>query len=128
MGTIGMDSDFKIVSGDCAEKLKDIPGSSVDLIFTSPPYADQRKNTYGGVHPDKYVEWFLPISLELLRVLRPTGTFILNIKEKVVDGERHTYVLDLIKALRDQGWLWTEEFVWHKKNSYPGKWPNRFRD
>lgn len=123
-----MDGDFEIILGDCAEKLIDIPDNSVDLIFTSPPYADQRKNTYGGIHPDKYVEWFSPISAELLRILRPSGTFILNIKEKVVDGERHTYVLDLIKALRVQKWLWTEEFVWHKKNSYPGKWPNRFRD
>jgi DNA modification methylase len=61
-------------------------------------------------------------------VLKPDGTFILNIKEKVVNGERHTYVLELILAMRKQGWLWTEEFVWHKKNSYPGKWPNRFRD
>jgi site-specific DNA-methyltransferase (adenine-specific)/site-specific DNA-methyltransferase (cytosine-N4-specific) len=31
-------------------------------------------------------------------------------------------------GMRKQGWLWTEEFIWHKKNSYPGKWPNRFRD
>ena len=30
--------------------------------------------------------------------------------------------------MRQQGWLWTEEFIWHKKNCYPGKWPNRFRD
>ena len=70
----------------------------------------------------------LPISAELLRVLKPTGTFILNIKEKVVNGERSTYVMELILAMRKQGWLWTEEFIWHKKNSYPGKWPNRFRD
>lgn len=120
--------DVQIILGDCAEKLKDVPDASVQLIFTSPPYADQRKNTYGGIHPDKYVEWFLPISEELLRVLHPRGTFVLNIKERVVSGERHTYVLDLIQALRGQGWLWTEEFIWHKKNSYPGKWPNRFRD
>jgi site-specific DNA-methyltransferase (adenine-specific) len=52
----------------------------------------------------------------------------LNIKERVVGGERHTYVLDIILAMRQQGWLWTEEFIWHKKNCYPGKWPNRFRD
>jgi len=64
----------------------------------------------------------------LQRVLKPTGTFILNIKERVVAGERHTYVLELILEMRRQGWLWTEEFVWHKKNCYPGKWPNRFRD
>lgn len=114
--------------GDCKEQLKLLSDNSVDLIVTSPPYADQRKNTYGGIHPDKYVEWFLPISEQLLRVLKPTGTFILNIKEKVVEGERSTYVMELIMAMRKQGWLWTEEFIWHKKNSYPGKWPNRFRD
>lgn len=118
----------KIYLGDAKELLKEFESSSVDLIFTSPPYADSRKNTYGGIHPDKYVDWFLPFSKELLRVLKPTGTFVLNIKEKVVDGERHTYVIDLIKEMRKQGWFWTEEFIWHKKNSYPGKWPNRFRD
>ncbi len=117
-----------IYLGDSKDKLKLLSDNSVDLIVTSPPYADQRKSTYGGIHPDKYVEWFLPISKQLLRVLKPTGTFILNIKEKVVEGERSTYVMELILAMRKQGWLWTEEFIWHKKNSYPGKWPNRFRD
>ena len=87
-------TDLKL--GDCEKELKNIPNNSVDLIFTSPPYADQRKNTYGGIHPDKYVEWFLPISKQLLRVLKPTGTFILNIKEKVVNGERSTYIIELI--------------------------------
>lgn len=114
--------------GDSKTMLKKLADNSVDLIVTSPPYADQRKGTYGGIHPDKYVEWFLPITKELLRVLKPTGTFILNIKEKVVEGERSTYVMELILEMRKQGWLWTEEFIWHKKNCYPGKWPNRFRD
>lgn len=118
----------KIINGDCSKELKLLKKNSIDLIVTSPPYADQRKNTYGGIHPDDYVDWFLPISNELLRVLKPSGTFILNIKERVVNGERHTYVLDLIIKMRKQGWLWTEEFIWHKKNCYPGKWPNRFRD
>lgn len=123
-----MEVRTNIILGDCKEKLKLLEDNSVDLIITSPPYADQRKNTYGGIQPEHYVDWFLPISGQLLRVLKPTGTFILNIKEKVVDGERSTYVLELILAMRKQGWLWTEEFIWHKKNSYPGKWPNRFRD
>ncbi len=117
-----------VLCGDSNEKLAELPENSIDLIITSPPYADQRKNTYGGIHPDSYVDWFLPISQELLRVLKPSGTFILNIKEKVVNGERSTYVMELILEMRKQGWLWTEEFIWHKKNSYPGKWPNRFRD
>lgn len=118
----------EILLGDSKEVLKTLPDNSVDLIVTSPPYADRRKQTYGGISPEKYVDWFLPIGKELLRVLKPDGTFILNIKEKAENGERHTYVLELILALRNQGWLWTEEFIWHKKNSYPGKWPNRFRD
>ena len=123
-----MEIESNIFLGDCKEILESIDNDSVDLIITSPPYADQRKATYGGISPDMYVEWFLPISKELLRVLKPTGTFILNIKEKVVDGERSTYVMELILEMRKQGWLWTEEFIWHKKNCYPGKWPNRFRD
>jgi site-specific DNA-methyltransferase (adenine-specific) len=118
----------QILLGDCGDILKDFPDNSVDLIFTSPPYADQRKKTYGGVSPDNYVAWFLPKTEQFLRVLKPTGTFVLNIKERVVDGERHTYVVELILEMRKQGWLWTEEFMWHKRNSYPGKWPNRFRD
>jgi site-specific DNA-methyltransferase (adenine-specific)/site-specific DNA-methyltransferase (cytosine-N4-specific) len=123
-----MEVTTNLLLGDCKEKLKELQNNSVHLIFTSPPYCDSRKNTYGGIHPDKYVEWFLPISKELLRVLRPDGTFVLNIKERVVRGERHTYVMQLIMEMRKQGWLWTEEFIWHKKNCHPGKWPNRFRD
>ncbi len=117
-----------IINGDCEFVLKFLPENSIDLIFTSPPYADQRTNTYGGIRPDKYVTWFIPKADEFLRILKPTGSFVLNIKERVVDGERHTYVLDLILEMRKHGWLWTEEYIWHKKNSHPGKWPNRFRD
>jgi DNA modification methylase len=117
-----------VLCGDSREVLKSLPDASVDLIVTSPPYADQRAGTYGGIRPDLYVEWFLPTAQQLQRVLKPSGSFILNIKERVVAGERHTYVLELILEMRRQGWLWTEEYIWHKRNSYPGKWPNRFRD
>jgi site-specific DNA-methyltransferase (adenine-specific) len=118
----------RLFQGDCLEVVPSLPKDSIDLVITSPPYADSRKKTYGGVSADRYVDWFLPIAAELYRVLRPEGSFVLNIKERVVSGERHTYVLELIMAMRRQGWLWTEEYIWHKKNCYPGKWPNRFRD
>ncbi len=94
-----------IYLGDSREELKKLADNSVDLVVTSPPYADQRKTTYGGIHPDHYVQWFLPVSEQLLRVLKPTGTFILNIKEKVVKGERSTYVLELILEMSKQDWL-----------------------
>jgi site-specific DNA-methyltransferase (adenine-specific) len=118
----------RLVHGDCLEVLGRMPSNSVSLVVTSPPYADSRKSTYGGIHPDKYTEWFLPITDELRRVLRPDGSFVLNIKEKALEGERHTYVIELILGMKKQGWLWTEEYIWHKKNCAPGKWPNRFRD
>lgn len=118
----------QLLWGDCLKILPHYPDRCVNLIVTSPPYADSRKNTYGGIHPDHYVEWFLPIAEQLFRVLADDGSFILNIKEKAINGERHTYVLELILALKKQGWLWTEEYIWHKKNCAPGKWPNRFRD
>ena len=122
------DPSIQILHGDCREILRTIPTDSIDLVFTSPPYADSRRKTYGGVPPDEYVEWFLPVGVELLRVLKPTGSFVLNIKEKSVNGERSTYVIELIQSLRKSGWLWTEEYIWCKTNAIPGKWPNRFRD
>ena len=120
--------ETRLLEGDCLAVLPTLPAASAALVMTSPPYADARLSTYGGVRPDDYVAWFLPIAEEVKRVLRPDGSFVLNIKERVVAGERHTYVLELILAMRRAGWLWTEEYVWHKRNCHPGKWPNRFRD
>jgi len=114
--------------GNAVDQLKKVPANSVDLIITSPPYADKREKNYPTIKASEYVDWFMPIAKQLKRVLKPTGTFILNIKERVANGERSTYVMELIIRMRQEGWLWTEEFIWHKRNSYPGKWPNRFRD
>ena len=118
----------QVIQGNCAIEMRRLPNNTVDLVITSPPYADQRKHSYGGIAPDNYVDWLLPITDEVHRVLKPSGSFILNLKERVVSGERHTYVIELILEMRRRGWYWTEEYIWHKKNCYPGKWPNRFRD
>lgn len=117
-----------IIQGDCLDIMKAFPDDCIDLIVTSPPYADNRKKSYQGVPIEQYVEWFLPISEQLKRILKPEGSFVLNIKERAVNSERQTYVLELILGMKKQGWLWIEEYIWHKKNCYPGKWPNRFRD
>ena len=78
--------------------------------------------------PDAYVEWFLPRAAEMYRVLTADGSFVLNIKERTHNGERHTYVMELVFELRKQGWRWTEEYIWVKTNTMPGKWPDRFKD
>lgn len=125
----------QIYQGDASRLLKDyklFPDNSIDLIITSPPYADQRsyanKRSAVKIRPENYVDWFLPIGSELIRVLKPRGSFILNIKESVNNFERQTYVYDLVIKLKEQGWLWREEYVWYKSTSFPGYWPGRFRD
>ena len=73
--------------GDCLEVMQGMDAGSVDLIMTSPPYADARMHTYGGVKPDDYVEWFLPRAEAMQRVLKSTGSFVLNIKEGICNGQ-----------------------------------------
>ena len=118
----------RLLIGDCLKEMKNLSDKSVDLIFTSPPYAEARKSSYGGIAPKNYAAWFMPRANEMMRILKPSGSFVLNIKEKTANGEKLTYVLEIIQKMREEGWLWTEEYIWHKKNAYPGKWPNRFRD
>ena len=118
----------EIICGDCLEAMLNMPSDSVDLIVTSPPYADRRKKQYGGLPADKYADWFMPRAAEMQRILKPRGSFVCNTKEHVVDGERSTYVIDMVLRMRANGWRWVEEYVWHKKNCHPGKWPGRFRD
>ena len=123
-----MKLENKIFNADCLDALPKIPDNSVNLIITSPPYAEKRKKSYDSIPESQYVKWFLPITEQLQRVLTDDGSFVLNIKEPASNGERSTFVLELILEMRKQGWFWVEEYVWNKRNSFPGKWPNRFRD
>jgi len=109
-------------------ELKKLPDNSVDMVFTSPPYADRRKNTYGGIPEDKYIEWFKPIAIEIKRVLKPTGSFFLNIKPHTNKGERSLYVFDLVLFLkREIGFRFTDEFCWTKLG-VPGRFNGRFKN
>lgn len=107
-----------LLQGDCKDRLKEIPDASVDLIFTSPPYAERRKKAYNSIPKNKYVDWFLPIGKELKRVLKPDGSFMLNIKADCEDGERSLYVMELVIALRNQvGFKFIDEYIWYKSAS-----------
>lgn len=112
--------------GDARDWLPALEEESVDLFFTSPPYANLRD--YARIDPDQYVEWFLPFGASMLRALKPTGSFVLNIKDRVVSGERHPYVLELVLALRRLGWRWIETYIWVKPNSIPGRFGPRTKD
>lgn len=118
----------EIYHNDCLNELKDMGDESIDLIFTSPPYANQRKTTYGGVAEDEFVEWFSEIAIELKRVLKPSGSFFLNIKPHTNKGERSLYVFDLVSALkREVGFMFVEEYCW-TKNAFPTGVKGRFKN
>lgn len=111
------------------ETMSRMPDDFVDLVMTSPPYADARKRTYGGVHPDKYIEWVKPICKEIYRVLKPSGSFIINIGDNTIGGETHLYTFEIpIVLKRELGFYFIDPFIWHKNNAPPGKYKNRFKD
>lgn len=117
--------------GDSLEWLPALPGGSVDLFFTSPPYADAR--AYSRIHPDQYVEWFLPFASSMLEATAETGSLIVNIKNRVASsgslrGQRHPYVYRLVIALQEMGWRWLETYIWAKPNAVPGRFGPRTKD
>jgi DNA modification methylase len=120
-----------VTLGDACELMGRFPHQSVDLFFTSPPYADVR--AYSRIHPDRYVEWFLPFARAMLNSVKPTGSLVLNIKNRVANrgplrGQRHPYVYQLVLALQHMGWRWVETYIWAKPNAVPGRFGPRTKD
>lgn len=120
-----------IVHGDAADLLSVLPPASVDLFFTSPPYADAR--AYSRIHPDRYVDWFLPFAEQMMAAATETGSLVVNIKNRVASrgelkGQRHPYVYQLVLALQQMGWRWIETYIWSKPNAVPGRFGPRTKD
>ncbi|MGH9302306.1 MAG: DNA-methyltransferase, partial [Acidimicrobiales bacterium] len=123
--------DEGVTLGDARQWLAQLPDASVDLFFTSPPYADAR--AYSRIHPDRYVEWFMPFARAMYDASTDTGSFVLNIKNRVagrgpLKGQRHPYVYQLVLALQHLGWRWIETYIWAKPNAVPGRFGPRTKD
>lgn len=118
---------FEVVCGDCIGVLKNIQDFSVDLVVTSPPYAEQRKGSYGGVSPKDYPEWIFEVACEIKRVLKDTGSFVLNIKEHVNGGVRDRYVMESILKISNE-LRWIDTYIWVKKNPFPTGSKRRLKD
>jgi DNA modification methylase len=120
-----------VTHGDALGWLLRMPPKSIDLFFTSPPYADAR--AYNRIHPDNYVKWFLPFAEAMFQMASESGSLILNIKNRVVSqgtlkGQRHPYVYQLVVALQSMGWRWIETYIWAKPNAVPGRFGPRTKD
>jgi site-specific DNA-methyltransferase (cytosine-N4-specific) len=93
-------------------------GGWADLVLTSPPYADMRD--YVKIPADKYVDWFLPTAARIYSVLKTNGVFVLNIRNNVVKGKRHTYVYKLVdKLVEEVGFDLIEDMIWDKVKVLP---------
>lgn len=117
--------------GDALDYLPQLPKGSIDLFFTSPPYADAR--AYSRIHPDNYVEWFMPFAEAMFEATADTGSLIVNIKNRVANrgglrGQRHPYVYQLVLAMQAMGWRWIETYIWAKPNAVPGRFGPRTKD
>lgn len=124
-----MTIDFRC--GDCLDLLGDIDDNSVDLVITSPPYSDilNYGQNISVKKPYEYVQWILPIFEQIWRVLKPSGSFILNINDKCEGGLRSTYIFDLISQNNSEGKLKLyDTYIWHKKNGIPNGGNKRFRN
>lgn len=130
-GDIWKVGDHIVACGSC----RDLP--FLDRVFadrtamvamTSPPYAEQRKNQYGGISEEQYSEWWESVQLGVNKHLDKKGSFFVNIKPHSNKGQRSLYVMDLVIAMvRDWGWMLIDEFCWQRVSA-PGSWPNKFKN
>lgn len=122
---------YNILEGDCFELIKNQPDNSVDLVITSPPYSDivNYGRKVSTKKPDDYVDWILPLFNEIYRVLKPSGSFILNINDKCEGGYRSTYIYDLISRNNKETKLKLyDTYIWYKLNGIPNGGVKRFRN
>lgn len=137
MGKLVLKSKHRLLCGDCRDEqqVDRLFGEDMaTIVFTSPPYASQRKydesSGFQPIPPDEYSDWWDGVQANVRRHITQDGSFFVNIKEHCEDGQRHLYVKDLaIAHVRRWGWMFVDEFCWRDtKNGVPGGWNNRFKD
>jgi len=105
---------------DAIDLLTKLPSDSVDLVMTSPPFALTRKKEYGNEPLERYLDWFMPFCLEIKRILKPTGSFVLDIGGAWIPGVpvRSVYHFDLAVRLAKEFFL-AQEFYWFNPARLP---------
>lgn len=116
--------------GDALDLLRHLPDESIDLVMTSPPFALQRQKEYGNVDQDGYVDWLLSFAIEVKRILKNTGSFVLDLGGAYCKGRPvrslYNYRI-LIKLCDEQAWNLAEEFFWFNPSKLPSpiEWVNK---
>lgn len=116
--------------GDSLETLpKAIEPGTVDLIMTSPPFGLVRKKDYGNEDADRYVEWFRPFGEMFHKLLKPTGSLVIDIGGAWNPGEptRSLYHYELLIMLcRKCGFHLAQDMFWWNPSKLPtpAEWVN----
>ena len=112
--------------GAVSTKVRSIESDSIDLIFSSPPNAGlKQKNARKQIETHQYNDWFIPLAREFLRILKPSGSMVLNLRAYCQKGERSHHLLELILKLRTLGFLWIDEYIWEKDQPFQGEYSRR---
>jgi DNA modification methylase len=109
----------KIINGNCLEVLDKIDPNSIDLVFTSPPYAQQRKKYYESISETDYPFWTLQWMNKLIPSLKLNASVLIIIRTNLKNGVISDYVLKTRLLLRENGWLEPEELLWIKPDGPP---------
>ncbi len=109
----------QIICGDCIETIKKLPDEAIDLVVTSPPYAEQRKNQYLSVVEEEYPQWTAKWVNECRRILKPHGSIAIVIRPHIRNGQISDYILKTRLKLREEKWIEAEELIWVKPDSPP---------
>lgn len=122
----------QIYHEDCRKFMERLTPGSVDLVLTSPPYADMRD--YVKIPAAEYIDWFLPIARAIKKTLRENGVFVLNIRNNVREGRRQTYVYELVYRLTmpeekgGVGFDLIDDNIWDKLKMLPNTKGKRAMD
>ena len=109
----------QILCGDCNELIPTISENSIQLVVTSPPYAQQRSNQYNSIPTSEYADWTVNWLEKCKKILTPDGSVAIVMRPHIHRGEISDYVLKTRLAIRNAGWRECEELVWIKPDSPP---------
>lgn len=119
----------RIFLGDALDFMPAIKDKSVNLVMTSPPFGLVRKKEYGNVDADEYISWFRPFAEEFRRILKPNGSFVIDIGGSWIPGQptRSLYHYELLIMLcKEIDFHLAQEFFWWNPSKLPtpAEWVN----
>ncbi len=105
---------------DSLKGMRRMPAESVDLVLTSPPFALTRQKEYGNEPIERYLAWFLPFCEEIRRILKPSGSFVLDIGGSWIPGSpvRSMYHFEVAVHLSRMFRL-AQDFYWFNPSRLP---------